>query len=88
MIGNILINVQRGKIKPGQALEEIRDEVRRRKKRAVKINGDLPYLLYLLEGVKKRLLTVNEAEEEIRWIIKKKPRKNKKGGTFIVPATA
>ena len=75
MIRNILIKVWQGETKPGQALEEIRDEVRG-KKRATKINGDL---LYLLEGVKERLLTVSEAEEEIRWIIEKKPGKNKKG---------
>ena len=84
MIRNILIKVWQGETKPGQALEEIRDEVRG-KKRATKINGDL---LYLLEGVKERLLTVSEAEEEIRWIIEKKPGKNKKGGAFVVPATA
>ena len=75
MIRNILIKVWQGETKPGQALEEIRDEVRG-KKRATKINGDL---LYLLEGVKERLLTVSEAEEEIRWIIEKKPGKTKKG---------
>ena len=85
MIRNILIKVWQGKTKPGQALEEIGDEVRRGKKRATKINGDL---LYLLEGVRERLLTVSEAEEEIQWIIDSKERKNKKGGAFIVPATA
>ncbi|MEK7568425.1 MAG: hypothetical protein AAB498_02260 [Patescibacteria group bacterium] len=85
MIRNILIKVWQGETKPGQALEEIRDEVRRGKKRLAEINGDL---LYLLEGVRERLLTVNEAEEEIQWIVNSKKRKNKKGGVFIVPATA
>lgn len=81
-IRNTIIRVWQGTIRPAEALEEIRDEIRKGKKRVSEINGDL---LCLLEGVKERLLTVGEAEEEIRWAIERPRRKNRKGGALIVP---
>lgn len=81
-IRHILMAVWQEKIKPAEALEEIRDEIRKQKRRIAEINGGL---LYLLEGVKERLLTVSEAEEEIQWILKRPLRKNRKGGAFIIP---
>lgn len=81
-IRHILMAVWEERTRPAEALEEIRDEIRKGKKRVAEINSSL---LYLLEGVRERLITINEAEEEIKWILARPPRKNKKGGTFIIP---
>lgn len=64
----ILIKVWQRELSPGQALNLLQDEAIR----------DGPYrfwlrelderVLYVLESIQEKAITVNEAEEEIKWI--------------------
>ena len=87
----ILIKVWQRQLSPGQALNQIQDEFIKNRdgpnRRFWSTEVD-DRLLYVLEQVRlKRVITTNEAEEEIREIIEEGIWKTRRKARIIKPQT-
>ena len=65
----ILIKVWQGKLTPGQALNELQDELARDGPKFKKLRENENCVLYELETLKERAITTTEAEEEVLWML-------------------
>lgn len=76
----ILIKVWQGELSPGQALNLLQDEAIRDGPRFWLRELD-ERVLYILESIREKAITVNEAEEdikeEIKWITAQAKRKTR-----------
>lgn len=71
----LLIKVWQGKVKAGQALNQLQDDFCENKLRFSKLRKNEYQILLVLEALQEKAINVREAEEEINLILKNFKRK-------------